>query len=48
VGAILLAFVPTLFLPDHAAAPVPAHAEEGAEDAGGADEGPRVAGAMQD
>ena len=29
VGAILIAFVPTLFLPNHAAAAVPAHADEG-------------------
>jgi EmrB/QacA subfamily drug resistance transporter len=45
VGAILLAFVPTLFLPDHAAAPVPAHAEEAAD---GTQEGARVAGAIVD
>ena len=31
VGAILLAFIPTLFLPNHAAAPKPAHPEVGAD-----------------
>jgi EmrB/QacA subfamily drug resistance transporter len=48
VGAILLAFIPTLFLPNHAAAPVPAHAEQppvaGAEPGSGAP----VAGAVLD
>ena len=31
VGGILLAFIPSLFLPNHAAAPRPAHAEVGAD-----------------
>ena len=41
VGAILLAFIPTLFLPNHAAAPSPRASSDG-ESQGG----PRVAGAM--
>jgi EmrB/QacA subfamily drug resistance transporter len=48
VGAILLAFIPTLFLPNHAPAPAPEPAG-GAQSGGGDDEpetGPRVAGAM--
>ena len=51
VGAILIAFIPTLFLPDRAAAPAPAHAAEepAGEAAGGdAEAGPRIAGAMLD
>ena len=50
VGAILIAFVPTLFLPDRAAAPASAHAAEetGGEVAGGDESGPRIAGAMLD
>ena len=56
VGAILIAFIPTLFLPNHAARAVPAHADEGeagngpAGDgrAGSEDPGTRVAGAMLD
>jgi EmrB/QacA subfamily drug resistance transporter len=42
VGAILIAFIPTLFLPNHAAAPVPADAVAEGEDG----PGPRVAGAI--
>jgi EmrB/QacA subfamily drug resistance transporter len=41
VGAILIAFVPTLFLPNHAATPLPGPSSDG-ESQGG----PRVAGAM--
>ena len=51
VGAILIAFIPTLFLPDRAAAPAPAHpAEEtdGEASGGDAEAGPRIAGAMLD
>jgi hypothetical protein len=54
VGAILLAFVPTLFLPNHAATPAPAAPETAArgtdiEAAGDASEqGARVADAMLD
>ena len=45
VGAILIAFVPTLFLPNHAASAVPAHAEENNKDG---ETGTPVAGAMLD
>jgi EmrB/QacA subfamily drug resistance transporter len=49
VGAILIAFVPTLFLPDHAAKAAPDPAEGGidATDGDGSGvAGPRIAGAM--
>ena len=50
VGAILLAFIPTLFLPNHAAAPAPPGGTSGTAGAGGDDPetGPRIAGAMLD
>ena len=51
VGAILLAFIPTLFLPNRAPAAVAAHAEEapdGEVARGETESGPRVAGAMLD
>ena len=51
IGAILIAFVPTLFLPNRAAAPAPAahsgEATEGEAVGGGAESG-RIAGAMLD
>jgi len=50
VGAILLAFIPTLFLPNHAAVATDA-AAGGGEDAGGEGEEPGttpIAGAMID
>ena len=51
VGAILLAFIPTLFLPNHAAAPKPAHPEvraDGESVDGPAQTGRRVGGATLD
>ena len=45
VGTIMIAFIPTLFLPNHAAAPRPAHAEVGADGespVGDAEPGPRT------
>ncbi len=55
VAAIMIAFVPTLFLPNRAAAAVPAHAEEGgaregvaAEGVAGEGSGTPVAGAILD
>jgi MFS family permease len=53
VGAILIAFIPTLFLPNHAVTAVAVPAESGNESAGQpserqAESGPRIAGAMLD
>jgi MFS family permease len=50
VGAILLAFIPTLFLPNHAPVPTPTTGGPDDSQAGGDDSGsgPRVAGAMLD
>jgi EmrB/QacA subfamily drug resistance transporter len=45
VGAILIAFVPTLFLPNHAAAPAPGSSSDSAGESGPR---PGVAGAMLD
>ncbi len=47
VGAILIAFIPTLFLPNHAAAPAGPSGAAGA-DGDNPETGPRVAGAMLD
>jgi hypothetical protein len=41
VGAILLAFIPTLFLPNHAAPPAPGRSSDGESEGGS-----RVAGAL--
>ena len=52
IGAIMIAFIPTLFLPNHAATPTPAPTPEPAADAGpvgdNPDEEPRVARVMLD
>jgi hypothetical protein len=49
VGAILLAFIPTLFLPNHAAAAAgPGNAPGAAADGEDPETGPRIAGAMLD
>jgi EmrB/QacA subfamily drug resistance transporter len=49
VGAIMLAFIPTLFLPNHAPVPTPTAGDADSSGAGGDTEsGPRVAGAMLD
>ena len=50
IGAILIAFIPTLFLPNHAAAAVPATPTERrrATETRRRGPGPRVAGAMLD
>ncbi len=47
VGAILIAFVPTLFLPNHAATSTPVDAD-GEATGGDTESGPRVAGAILD
>jgi EmrB/QacA subfamily drug resistance transporter len=50
VGAILLAFIPTLFLPNHAAAPAgpPDASSAAGSDGEDPETGPRIAGAMLD
>ena len=50
VGAIMLAFIPTLFLPNHAAAPAGPGDASGAAGTDGEnpEAGPRIAGAMLD
>jgi EmrB/QacA subfamily drug resistance transporter len=51
VGAILLAFIPTLFLPSHGAAPAPATTDGSSTEGelpGDDDAGPRLAGTMHD
>ncbi len=47
VGAIMIAFIPTLFLPNHAAAPA-SEPTEGSGADGETEGGPRVAGAVLD